>query len=94
MARITREEIETTTEMFVNSIYDEGEQSGWLTASLEDWMEGVYKELVTWKTEGGCSYESNENRFVGREEIMKKIKPVIVKRLKELKEEGYAIKAL
>lgn len=95
MARVTRMEIESATEMFVNSIYDNGDESGWVEATLEQWIDAVYKELVTWKTDNrGTYWHSNENRFEGREDLVKKIKPYVVQRLKELKKEGYAIKAL
>lgn len=92
--RITKQEIESTIEMFANSIYDEGAYSSWLTASFQDWQNAVYEELITWKTEECWSYYSNENRFDGKENIMKRIKPLLIARLKELKEEGYAIKAI
>ena len=94
MTRITRDEIESTIEMFVNSIYDEGKNSGWFTASLEEWTNAVYNELATWKTIGGWSHHSNENRFEGKENIIKRVKPMLIKRLKELKEEGYEIRAI
>lgn len=93
--RITREEIESTIEMFVNSIYDCGEESGWQDATLDQWLDAVYGELVTWKNDGyGSSYYSNENRFEGRENINKKVRPLLIKRLNELKEEGYDVKAV
>lgn len=94
MARITREEIEGAIELFVNCIYDDGDDSDWLTATLEDWMKAVYEELVTWKTIGGWSHHSNENRFEGKENILKRVKPLIIQRLKELKEEGYDVRAI
>lgn len=93
--RITKEEIIQTIEMFVNSIYDCGETSGWQDASLQEWLEAVYGELTTWKTDGcGCSWNSNENRFEGKDNIMRKVRPFLIQRLHELKEEGYQIKAL
>lgn len=92
--RITNEELVGTIELFVNSIYDNGDDSDWLNASLEEWIYAVYEELITWKTTEGLSYHSNENRFEGKENILKRIKPTLIKRLKELKEEGYKIKAI
>ena len=92
--RITRDEIEGAVELFVNCIYDDGEESDWLEASLEDWIKAVYEELVTWKTKENSSYHSNENRFEGKENIIKRIKPIIIERLEELKNEGYPIKAI
>lgn len=92
--RITRDEIESTIEMFVNSIYDEGEDSGWLNATLEEWLNAVYKELTSWKSIDGCCYQSNENRFDGTNNIKSRIKPLLKNRLNELKEEGYDVKAL
>lgn len=93
--KITQEEIIGAIELFVNSIYDSnGDDSGWLTATLEEWIEAVYEELVTWKTIGGCSYHSNVNRFDGKENIIKRVKPIIIQRLKELKEEGYNVRAI
>lgn len=92
--RISRDEIEGAVELFVNCIYDDGEESDWLEASLEDWIKAVYEELVTWKTKENCSYHSNENRFEGKENIIKRIKPIIIERLEELKNEGYSIKAI
>lgn len=92
--KITQEEIEGAIELFVNCIYDSGDDSGWLTASLDDWLKAVYEELVTWKTIGGHSYHSNVNRFDGKENIIKRVKPIIIQRLKELKEEGYNVRAI
>lgn len=89
--RITKQEIETTIELFVNSIYDEGEDSSWLTATLEEWIEAVYRELVNWKTIDGCSYRSKENRFEGKENILKRIKSLVINRLEELQLEGYDV---
>ena len=92
--RITREEIKGAIELFVNCIYDDGEDSGWLDATLEDWIKAVYEELTTWKTIGGWSYHSNENRFEGKSNIINRIKPLLKNRLNELKEKGFEIKAL
>lgn len=95
MARIQNEEIESAIELFVNSIYDNGPESDWADASLEDWQKAVYEELVTWKTDNKGSYwHSNENRFVGKDSLMKRITPMIKKRLQELEDEGYQIKAI
>lgn len=95
MPRITDVEIEGAIELFVNSIYDNGLESDWTQASLQTWVDAVYEELVTWKTDGEGSYwHSNENRFVGKERIIKRITPMIEKRLQELEEEGYQIKAI
>ena len=95
MPRITNVEIEGAIELFVNSIYDNGPESDWTQASFQTWVDAVYEELVTWKTDSKGSYwHSNENRFVGKEQIIKRITPMIEKRLQELKEEGYHIKAI
>lgn len=93
--RITKDEIESAIEMFVNSVYDD-ENSGWVNAKFEDWVNAVYEELVTWKMgESGCTfYVLNENRFDGKETIVERIKPLLKKRLTELKEEGYDVKAI
>ena len=93
--RITKDEIEEAIEMYVNSVYDLGSESGWISASFEQWVKATYDELTTWKSDGfGCSYQSNENRFDGKESIVKRIRPLLKKRLAELKEEGYDIKAI
>lgn len=92
--RISDYEIEEAIELNVNSIYDLGNESGWLDASFEQWVKATYNEITNWKSDGlGCSYQSNENRFVGKERIIERIKPLIRKRLTELKDEGYEIKA-
>ena len=93
--RITKDEIESTIEMFANSVYDD-KNSGWVNAKFEDWVKAVYEEMASWKMGGsGCTfYKSNENRFDGKETIVKRIKPLLKKRLNELKEEGYEIKAI
>ena len=91
--RITNDEIQGAIELYVNCIYDDGENSDWLDATMEEWEKAVYEELVTWKTVNGHSYHSNENRFVGKDNIMKRVRPLLVKRLKELKKEGYNVKA-
>ena len=90
MKRITNQEIESTIELFVNCIYDEdyhGYESGWATATLQDWMDAVYNELVTWKDNDGCCYHSHENRFDGKDNIVKRIRPMIIERLNELQKE-------
>lgn len=92
--RITRDEIESTIEMFVNSIYDEGEDSGWLNATLEEWLNAVYLDLTNCKNVDGCIWTSNENRFDGKSNIINRIKPLLKNRLNELKEEGYDVKAI
>ena len=91
--RITKDEIESTIELFVNSIYDCHGESGWEDATEQEWLDAVYKELITWKNDNGCCWETNENRFDGKENIYARIKPLLRQRLNELKEEGYAIKA-
>ena len=72
--RVTKNEITSTVEMFVNSIYDEGDQSMWKTATEDEWVMAVYGELTNWKTvEIGTfvfSTKSNENRFDGADEIL------------------------
>lgn len=93
MARITTDEIRGAIEMYVNSVYDLGEESGWMTATYEEWLKAVYEELTTWKSGFGYSYQSNENRFDGKESIINRIKPLLTKRLSELKKQGFDIKA-
>ena len=90
--RITKDEIESTIELFVNSIYDCNGESGWEDATEQEWLDAVYKELITWKNDNGC-WETNENRFDCKENIYARIRPLLRQRLNELKEEGYAIKA-
>lgn len=98
--RITKMEIESAVEGFVNCIYDctdeNGfDESGWSDATFDEWLKATYEELITWKTDNHGSYwHSNVNRFEGKENILKKIEPVLINRLKELKEEGYNVKAL
>lgn len=92
--RVTNDEIESTIEMFVNCVYDNGKNSGWMDASFDDWVEVVYRELTTWKSKGWSMWESKENRFDGKESIVNRIKPLLTKRLTELKDEGYDIKAI
>lgn len=92
--RITKDEILSTIEMFVNSIYDMNGKSGWEEATLEEWITAVYEEIVNWKLEDGCCWKSNENRFEGKTNIVNRIKPLLEKRLQELKEEGFEIKAI
>lgn len=90
MKRITNQEITSTIEEFVNSIYDNdfhGYESGWATATVEEWANAVYTELVNNKDNDGVCYRSNENRFDGKENIYKRIVPMIKQRLQELKEE-------
>ena len=95
MLRITNEEIEGAIELFVNSIYDCGSDSDWTEASLADWEKAVYEELVTWKTDNKGSYwHSSENRFVGKDKIVARIRPMIIDRLKDLAKEGYPTKAV
>lgn len=93
--RITNKEIQCSIEMIVNAIYDEGENSFWAkTATEEEWVSGVYDDLVSWKSNGnGFCYRSNENRFDGRAKIISRIVPFVKKRIAELVKEGYQIKA-
>lgn len=62
--------IAASVESFVNSIYDLGEESGWVTASDEEWAEAVYKDVTTWFNANGRVYKSNVLRFGGRAAIM------------------------
>lgn len=94
MKRVQKQEIESTIEMFVNCIYDcdyNGSESGWANASLDEWLNAVYKELsnnkVIHHNGWACSYESHENRFDGEEQIKSSIKPLLIERLTELKSE-------
>lgn len=90
MKRITKQEMKSAIELFVNCIYDEdfhGYESGWANATLNEWADAVYKELITWKDDNGCCYHSHENRFDGKEQIYKSIIPLIKERLNELKKE-------
>ncbi len=90
--RVTKNEITSTVEMFVNSIYDEGDQSMWKTATEDEWVMAVYGELTNWKTvEIGTfvfSTKSNENRFDGADEILARIRPVVKARINRLRREG------
>lgn len=88
-----KEQIKGNIEMFVNCIYD-NENSGWLEATLEKWIKAVYEETITWYNDEGNCYMSNVNRFNGKEKLIEEIKKQLIKRLKELKKEGYEIKAL
>lgn len=94
--RITNAEIEGAVELYVNCIYDDGLNSDWLKASLDEWKSAVYEELVTWKTDCNGSYwKSNVNRFEGKDAILTRITPIIVKRLNKLAvETGYDIVAI
>lgn len=89
-----KEQIKSNIEMFVNSIYDNGEDSGWLKATLEDWIKAVYEETINWYDDDGFCYRSHVNRFNGKDNLIKLIKEELVIRLNELKKEGYEIKAL
>ena len=82
--RITDEEIESTIEGFVNSIYDLGENSGWLSASLDEWIDATMKELFNFKNLSGACYASNENRFDGTANTYKRVKTLVIKRLTDL----------
>ena len=93
--RITNKAIQCTIEMIVNAINDEGENSFWAkSANEEEWVSGVYDDLVSWKSNGnGFRYRSNENRFDGKVKIISRIVPFVKKRIAELVKEGYQIKA-
>lgn len=90
--RVKKEEIKSNIEMFVNCIYAEGDRSDWATASEDKWVEAVYREIANWKTvesNGMVSIrQSEENRFDGREELIKRIRPTVKARLKELRAKG------
>ena len=91
--RVTKNEITSTIEMFVNSIYDLGEESSWTTASEQEWIMAVYGELTNWKTVsmGTLTFttQSNENRFDGRDELLGRIAPLVKARLNKLRKDGY-----
>lgn len=91
--RIKDYEIEERIEGFVNSIYDEGIHSGWMSADLEEWEDGVWSELCQWKSDGkGTCWMSDENRFDGKENTLPRIRKALKKRIVELAEEGYLTK--
>ena len=94
MTKEFREEINSVIEGFVNSIYDNGEKSGWTKATFEQWLEAVYNELVNYRNIDGYSYQSNSNRFKGKENLINSIIPLLKKRLQGLKKEGYNLKSL
>lgn len=85
--RVTIEEISNTTEMFVNSIYDDP-QSDWATATEDEWVEAVYEEITNWKAYDHGYARSNENRFDGKDNLQKRIRTFIRSRMIELREEG------
>lgn len=88
-----KEQIIENIEMFVNCIYDNKENE-WCEATLEDWIKAVYEETINWFSKNGASYKSPVNRFSGKERLRKEIEKQLIIRLKELKEEGYNIKAI
>ena len=92
--RVTKNEIASTIEMYVNCIYDEGDKSDWMTATFDEWVEVVYEEISNWKLIGSSAWKSNENRFDGKSEITERIRPILKNRLSQLKAEGYEIKAI
>ena len=83
--RVSKEEIAETVELFVNSIYDDP-NSDWKDASYESWMNATYEELI--------GYGQIHRKFIGKQKLQLMIAPVLTKRLLELKEEGYKIKAI
>lgn len=92
MTRISKDEIYGATGLFYNAVFDGDE--GWTNATYQEWMDAVYEELTTWKTVGGHSWHSNENRFEGKDKIIKMIRPILNETLTELKEVfGYDVKA-
>lgn len=62
--------IAVATEGFVNSIYDLGEASGWVTASDEEWAQAVYDEVIIGVNFGGSYNPDNSLRFFGKNKIM------------------------
>lgn len=91
MARVKNTEIESAIEMFVNSIYDNGTESGWATATEKEWVYAVYTELTTTKrVDFGTwciQYESPVNRFDGKEDLINRIRPILERRLLKLAKE-------
>lgn len=91
MARVTDSEIKGTIESFVNSIYDNGEESSWVTASEAQWVYAVYSELAnTKRMEFGSFvqyYESPVNRFDGKDYLIDRIIPLLEIRLNRLAKE-------
>lgn len=91
MARVKNAEIESAIEMFVNSIYDNGKESGWVTATEKEWVYAVYTELTTTKrVDFGAwciQYDSPVNRFDGKEDLINRIRPILEMRLLKLAKE-------
>lgn len=91
MARVKNDEIKSAIEMFVNSIYDNGKESGWVTASEKEWIYAVYTELTTTKRMDfgtWCiQYESPVNRFDGKDNLINQIRPILEMRLLRLAKE-------
>ena len=88
MARVTNAEIRSAIEMFVNSVYDDRENSSWTTASEREWIWAVYMELTNCKREylgTFCiEYESPVNRFDGKDNLINRIRPILEMRLLKL----------
>lgn len=83
--RVSQDEIEENIELFVNAIYDDAE-SGWQDASYDAWLNAVYEEII--------GYGQIHRKFIGKENLKNMIRPLLTKRLLELKQEGYNIKAI
>ena len=94
--RITNQEIVSTIEMNIaNNVYFYRNDSDCCSRTLDELADGVWREIASWKQDGnGCHWKSDENRFDGREATIKRIKPLLIKRLKELQNEGFTFKAL
>lgn len=91
MARVKDSEIRSAIEMFVNSIYDEREESGWTTATEKEWVYAVYTELSnTKRMDFGAwcvEYDSPVNRFDGKDNLIMRIRPLLEMRLLRLAKE-------
>lgn len=92
--RITQEQIEVAIEELVNEVYDGGSESVYLNASLEDWEDAVWSEVSISTYSAGESRYNPGNRFDGKENTIKIVRPILIKRLEELKVSKPNLKAI
>lgn len=82
---IRKSEIESVVEMDVaNCIYDHCDPE-----SEDDYVKKVINDLFTTITQDSCIQDSNVHRFNGRKKTEEQVRPIVRKRIEELKAEGY-----
>lgn len=65
--------IAASGESFINSIYDEGADSGWVEATSEEWAKAIYQDVTNWVVRADGQGRGPLLRFGGKEAIMKLI---------------------